>query len=173
MRPKHFRRRFMFPICIFRACPHSPKCSDFESDFSQNEAIFRSNTVCISRKINEVMRKISRKTSVERICGQVLRWDLSVGGLMAASFLSEILSLSGLPPPRRIYPPALSRPSLCASGDEVSSATCDWLSYRPQARLPKKFPRRWKTRFSGARRYESFRRCLFRVFAGHRKTSHA
>ncbi|MDE7398835.1 MAG: hypothetical protein K2N06_04815 [Oscillospiraceae bacterium] len=38
----------------------------FEADFSQNEAKIRRCTVCTSRIFNEVMRKIRRKTGVER-----------------------------------------------------------------------------------------------------------
>lgn len=62
-----------------RTCPHSPKCSDcagiakqFLANFPQNEEFFCRRTVCTSRKNDEVMRKICRKTSVERLCGQVL-----------------------------------------------------------------------------------------------------
>ena len=56
-----------------RACSNKPNCSDCEADFSHNKAKIRRCTVWTSRIFNTVMRKISRKTDVERLCEQALK----------------------------------------------------------------------------------------------------
>ena len=54
---------------------HSPKCLVYETNFPQAYCKYWLDAFSLARKVNGERRKICRKTSVERLCGQVIRTE--------------------------------------------------------------------------------------------------